>query len=418
MKNLKNTFYIYVGTMLEHLDSMLFALYLPVLASYFFEKQNPTTTWVLGFLSFSLYFVVRPLGAIVLGMIGDKYGRKVALLISIVMMSFATLFLGICSSFDEMGPLASILFLILRIIQGLSVGGEYSSAMTYTFEIIPAKNINFYCALLIASVHLGGTFASLFAYLNPESFRFVFIIAGMMGLLSLQGRVMLLENFSPKKKNFSIKHYFNKQAIPSYLRVMASSACLIFIFYTVMVYFNKILSQKYGLSLKTTFSINILLHLIWVIITPMVGCFMDKYRVNYLKTMRFGSLSTMMIAIPMLLIAVSQQSILLLVLAQIALMLSHVLFCCPTPQFICNFFKESVRNGHVSFSYALGISITAALMPFINDFMYKLLGIYGVAVAIFLFAILGLASTFDKFNVLFFKFRKNFSIKEFSYDKT
>lgn len=395
VNNVKNNFiYIFLGTFLEHMDSLLFALYLPVIAAHFFDAQNVDAKWFLGFLAFSLYFVVRPAGALILGLIGDKYGRKRSLLISIAVMSSATLGMGLLPPYTEIGIYSTLIFLVLRILQGLSVGGEYSTAMTYVFETSRKDRQLFFGGLLIAANHFGGAIAAICAFLHPEHFQTIFVLAGCIGLMSLKGRVLLTETFRHKTATaFSVREYFLQASFKRYINVIAASACLVFIFYTTVIYFNKLITQKFDVSMKHVFCINIILHVFWIVLTPVFGLIADKYSIAHFKVMRLGSIVTICLGVPVLIVAYNSGYLLLFVLAQIMITISHIIFCMPTPKMICSLFTVNTRNAHVSFSYAIGISIAASSMPSINGFAFTHGGIYGTAALIALFSLLGYLST-------------------------
>lgn len=392
----RNVFYILTGSMLEHMDSMLFSLYLPILAGYFFGAQDDEMKWFLGFLSFSLYYVIRPLGALMLGMIGDRYGRKSALLISISVMALATLGIGIAPSYAEVGLYAVLFFLFFRLLQGLSAGGEYSTAMTYLYETAPPNKQLFYGTLLISATHVGGTIASIFANLNPENFQYVFLIAGLIGVISLQGRVMLTETYDATvNEKFVVRDYIDHSALMQYLPIIAATISAVFIFFTLMVYFNKIIIQQFSVGMQTAFSINLMLNLMWAVFPPILGIIGDRFKLSFSKIMRFGSLGTVM-SLPLLIIASSLESLAAFILAQSLITLFHIVFCLPIPKMICSFFAINTRNAHVAFSYSIGVSVTAALMPTMNDFAYKTMHIYGTAGLLVLFAGLGFISTINK----------------------
>lgn len=396
-KEKRNVFYILAGSMLEHMDSMLFALYLPIVAGYFFGVQNTETKWFLGFLAFSLYYTVRPLGALLLGVIGDKYGRKNALLLSIAMMSLATFAMGIAPSYAQVGFYSTVSFLFLRLIQGLSAGGEYGTAMTYLFETAPQDRRLFYGALLISITHIGGLIAAMFANLNPEKFQYVFMIAGIIGLLSLKGRVMLTETYVHKKlEQFVFRDYFKHFIWSNYLNVIAATACAVFIFHTTMVYFNKVIMQKFAVDMSVVLAINLMLHVVWVVFPPMVGMIGDRLQIPFPKMMRLGSILTIVIGLPVLVVAYLHSHLQSFIVALILISLSHIMFCTPKLKMICSFFAVNIRNAHVAFSYALGVSMTAALMPTMNNFAYQTFGIYGTAGLLALFAALGFVSTLNQ----------------------
>lgn len=123
-----------LGTVFEWYDFLLFGALAPIMAKQFFAKTDPTTGLILALLAFSAGFIVRPLGALVFGRLGDLVGRKYTFLVTIVVMGVATFLVGLLPNFDTWGLWAPCLLIVLRLLQGLAVGGEYGGAAIYTAE--------------------------------------------------------------------------------------------------------------------------------------------------------------------------------------------------------------------------------------------------------------------------------------------
>ncbi len=122
------------GTVFEWYDFYLYAVLAPFFAKLFFPPGNETAALLAAFATYAAGFVVRPLGGVILGRLGDLTGRKYTFLISIVIMGFATFTVGLLPTFEELGWIAPILLVTLRLIQGLALGGEYGGAATYVAE--------------------------------------------------------------------------------------------------------------------------------------------------------------------------------------------------------------------------------------------------------------------------------------------
>ena len=179
--------YLLSGVVLEHADNILFGLFAMDIIQTFFAK-NTEKAALFSFAAFALYFFVRPIGALIFGLIGDKIGRSAALLSSMGLMSVATLGVGLLPSFSSIGIVATVLFLSFRAMQGISVGGEYSSAMTYSFEVSPPDRKNFYGSMIISATHFGGVIAAMMVMVYSQNFRISFILFGLVGVVSLIGR--------------------------------------------------------------------------------------------------------------------------------------------------------------------------------------------------------------------------------------
>ncbi len=122
------------GTVFEWYDFYLYAVLAPFFAKLFFPPENETAALLAAFATYAAGFLVRPFGAIVLGRLGDLTGRKHTFLISIIFMGFSTFTVGLLPTFEQLGWIAPSLLVILRLIQGLALGGEYGGAATYVAE--------------------------------------------------------------------------------------------------------------------------------------------------------------------------------------------------------------------------------------------------------------------------------------------
>src|SRR5262249_25386842 len=126
-----------VGTVFEWYDFYLYATLAPFFAGLFFPKGNDTAALLSAFATYAAGFLVRPFGAIVFGRIGDLVGRKYTFLITIVVMGASTAAVGVLPRYETMGVTAPVLLLLLRLAQGLALGGEYGGAATYVAEHAP-----------------------------------------------------------------------------------------------------------------------------------------------------------------------------------------------------------------------------------------------------------------------------------------
>src|SRR5215510_7165338 len=126
-----------VGTVFEWYDFYLYATLAPFFAALFFPKGNETAALLSTFATYAAGFLVRPFGALVFGRIGDLVGRKYTFLITIVVMGASTSAVGLLPTYETMGVAAPTLLVLLRLAQGLALGGEYGGAATYVAEHAP-----------------------------------------------------------------------------------------------------------------------------------------------------------------------------------------------------------------------------------------------------------------------------------------
>ena len=144
-----------LGTLIEWYDFYIFGSLATVLASQFFPKENPTAALLSTLATFAAGFVVRPFGALVFGRIGDMVGRKYTFLLTLVIMGGSTFAIGLVPGYARIGYAAPILVLVLRLLQGLALGGEYGGAATYVAEHAPTGRRGFYTSWIQTTATLG-----------------------------------------------------------------------------------------------------------------------------------------------------------------------------------------------------------------------------------------------------------------------
>ncbi len=132
-----------VGTLIEWYDFYIFGSLSTIIAAKFFPSENPTAALLSTLATFAAGFIVRPFGALVFGRLGDLIGRKYTFLLTLVLMGGSTFLIGLIPSYATIGAWAPMLVLLLRLLQGLALGGEYGGAATYVAEHSPAGKKRF-----------------------------------------------------------------------------------------------------------------------------------------------------------------------------------------------------------------------------------------------------------------------------------
>jgi MFS family permease len=144
-----------VGTLIEWYDFYIFGSLATVIADQFFPKGNPTAALLSTLATFAAGFIVRPFGALVFGRLGDLIGRKYTFLLTLVLMGGSTFAIGLVPGYDTIGFAAPLLVLLLRLVQGLALGGEYGGAATYVAEHSPAHRRGYYTSWIQTTATLG-----------------------------------------------------------------------------------------------------------------------------------------------------------------------------------------------------------------------------------------------------------------------
>src|SRR5690348_2028452 len=192
-----------VGNIIEWYDFYIFGSLASILAVKFFEKGHPVAAFLSTVAIFSVGFLIRPLGAFLFGWLGDKVGRKYTFLVTLSGMGLSTALIGFVPTYAVIGLLAAIILFVLRLIQGLCLGGEYGGAITYVAEHIADEHRGYYTGWLQTSPTLGivvslGVIIGIRSWLGIEAFndwgwRVPFIISLLLVAIAIWIRLSLQE---------------------------------------------------------------------------------------------------------------------------------------------------------------------------------------------------------------------------------
>jgi MFS family permease len=144
-----------VGTLIEWYDFYIFGALASIISTKFFPASNPTAAYLSVLATFAAGFIVRPFGALVFGRLGDLVGRKYTFLLTLIIMGGSTFAIGLVPSYAAIGAAAPLLVLLLRLLQGLALGGEYGGAATYVAEHSPAHQRGYYTSWIQTTATLG-----------------------------------------------------------------------------------------------------------------------------------------------------------------------------------------------------------------------------------------------------------------------
>jgi MFS family permease len=193
-----------VGTIIEWYDFYLYGSLAVFFSTLFFPADNPTAALLASLATFGAGFAVRPFGAVVFGRVGDLVGRKYAFLVTLTVMGSATVLVGFLPTYERIGIAAPLLLVVLRLLQGLALGGEYGGAATYVAEHAPDEKRGYYTSYIQTTATLGFLLALVVILtcrrtLGEEAFRswgwrLPFLLSAVLLALSLYIRLRLRES--------------------------------------------------------------------------------------------------------------------------------------------------------------------------------------------------------------------------------
>jgi MFS family permease len=260
-----------VGTLIEWYDFYIFGMLAKTISTQFFPEENQTAALLSTLAIFAAGFIVRPFGALVFGRLGDIIGRKYTFLLTLVLMGGSTFLIGLVPGYKTIGVAAPILVLILRLIQGLALGGEYGGAATYVAEHAPAGKRGFYTSWIQTTATLG-LFAALGiimlvklnmpdAQFNAEwgGWRYPFWISIVLVIISIYIRLKMKESpmfaklkdegktsVNPLKESFRHKGNFKMVLLALFGATMGQGV----IWYTGQFYAQNFLETKCNIEFE------------------------------------------------------------------------------------------------------------------------------------------------------------------------
>ncbi|MEO5782927.1 MAG: MFS transporter [Ginsengibacter sp.] len=253
-----------VGTLIEWYDFYIFGSLSTIIAQKFFPSANPTAALLSTLATFAAGFIVRPFGAIFFGRLGDLIGRKYTFLLTLVLMGGSTFLIGCVPSYATIGGWAPFLVLMLRLLQGLALGGEYGGAATYVAEHSPANRRGFYTSWIQTTATLGlflslGVILSIRRLVGVEEFtngngwRYPFLLSIVLVVVSIFIRLRMNESpmfvklkaegktsVNPLKESFGHKENFKMVLIALFGATMGQGV----IWYTSQFYAQNFILTK------------------------------------------------------------------------------------------------------------------------------------------------------------------------------
>ena len=275
-----------VGNALEWYDIAVYGYFAVYISKAFFPNSDPTISLLLTLGTFALSFLTRPLGGVILGIYADRHGRKASLMISILLMTLATLVISFMPSYATIGVAAPIAVLIARLVQGFSAGGEFGSSTAFLVEHMPERR-GFIASWQFASQGLANLFASAFgvgltlwmapADLQSWGWRIPFLFGALVGPAGLYIRNHLQDATAPPAKQGAVSPIrqvllHQKMRVLLGIGALAISTAINYLILYMPTYAVKTLNLPASVGFIATFAGGIVV----TFITPFAGMVSDR----------------------------------------------------------------------------------------------------------------------------------------------
>ena len=379
-----------VGATIEWYDFFLYGIVAGVVFNaQYFPSHDPLVNTMLAYATFAVGFVARPLGGVIFGHFGDKLGRKSMLVITLTTMGIATFLVGLLPTYAQIGLWAPFALLILRIGQGLAVGGEWGGAVLMTFESAPKSERGYYGSLpqvgLALGLCLGSGVVGLLSYTLSDSafltwgWRVAFLLSGILIFFGLYIRLKVMESpqfAEAKASGREVRIPFVKliKEYPKNIMLGMGARYIDGVLFNIYAVFAiSYLTSQQGMSRTTVLTGVFMAAVILVFAIPYFGRLSDRHgrrRVYALGSLACGGAAVL----SFLVFQATTQPIVIWLSIIIPLGIVYAAVYGPEAALFCELFDTEVRYSGVSFVYQFSGIFASGLTPLIASALLDLGG--------------------------------------------
>jgi len=390
--NLKKILPVLLGSALEAYDFCLYGL----LAFYFSKIFFPTFdeySIILSFALFSISYFSRPIGSILWGYIGDKYGRKKVLISTISLMALSATLMTFIPTYHHIGVIACFMVMIIRFLQGIAFGGEYPTTMVMLYELAPSNRKGFFCSLtssITCCGHLTAIFfiISLMLFFGEKTFydyawRFLFGISILFILVLAYIRKNLVETLQENLRNKTPL----KTTIKNYKKMLTIIAFLFapnILFFSYVYHINTIIKSYFKLDGTDVFILQACMMIYLIICLPILSYIGDKIgRQKFIQQCLF---CLFLLAIPIYMMLAGGSFIFAMVgVAVLGFFVASIVGIS-----FSMIVEHSIKNSRVSMvgiSHGVAVSLLGSTAPIINQFIISAWGFLAPALYLMISAL-------------------------------
>jgi MFS transporter, MHS family, proline/betaine transporter len=368
-----------IGNVLEYYDFVVYAFLATTIAVKFFPSQNEVAALLASFAAFGVGFLARPLGGAIIGRIGDKKGRKVALLITIFGMAVGTVGIGILPTFETIGILAPVLLVLMRLIQGLAAGGEWGGATAFIIESAPEGRRGLFGGIGQASIAsaslLGSVVVAIVAALvtaqqmNDWAWRIPFLLGGLLVPVGFYMRRNIEETPAFTAAQQAATKPEHDLGSPLTLMAKAFGFTIIWTvsYYIMLNYMPTFLTKHAGVSQSQALWGNSIALVILVAATPLFGALSD--RIGRKPLLLACCAAFVILPYPLFSVILAGPSFVTIVAIQIVFNLFIAAFSGAGPAALSELFPTHSRTTLMSIGYSVSVAIFGGFAPFIATWL-------------------------------------------------
>jgi len=373
-----------VGNVLEWYDFAVFGYFAPVIGRQFFPAEDEAASLLSAFAVFAAAYFARPVGGLLFGHIGDRYGRKTALQLSVLLMAVPTFLVGLLPTTASIGLAATLLLVLLRLAQGVSVGGELIGSMAFLAEIAPRSRRGYFASWATSSSIAGITLGSLVAAvlgatLDPVAleawgWRVPFLAGIGIGWFGLWMRRGLQETgeFERLAARGQVGRLPAVEAVLEHPGQIVQTAALVSLsgggFYVLFVWWPTFLDQLLQPPVPHALVTNTISMVVLVALVPLTGRLSDA--VGRKPLLIVGALGVVLLAAPLFHL-VDHGSAVSALAAQLVFAAVMSLFLGPIPATLTELFPARTRTSGVAIGYNASLSLLGGTAPFVATWLLE-----------------------------------------------
>jgi len=363
-----------IGNAFEWFDFLIYGFFLTFITRAFFPAEDQFVATVLATATFAVSFIVRPFGGVLLGMYADRVGRKPALTLMILMMGLATLLIGATPTYAEIGIAAPLLIVLARVLQGLSAGGEFSSATAMLVEYAPPGRKMLFGSLQMCSQALAVGFAGLFGYalstlLDPEAlgswgWRVPFLFGVLIAPVGFYVRRKVEESPAFQVSRTQARTPFKELCTKHWGALVTGFGIVVVGTVSNYVWFinmPRYVVVQLGLPFSEALVGLFICGMLLCALCPVAGWLSDRFGARRVLTV--GAVVFALISWPLLAWVVAAPDMTRLLTAQISVAIVISLIWGPTPGMMAGLFPTGTRSTGMAISYNLAVLLFGGLAP-------------------------------------------------------
>jgi MFS transporter, MHS family, proline/betaine transporter len=371
-----------IGNALEWFDLLIYGYFAVTISRLFFPSDDQTVSLLLALGTFGVSYLVRPLGAIVLGAYADRVGRKASLMVSILLMMIGTVLMVIVPTYASIGVLAPVVVLVARLLQGFSVGGEFGSSTSFLVEHRPDRK-GFFAGFQWAGQGFAAVLASLFGVvlttaltadqLNAWGWRIPYVFGLLIGPIGLYIRrhvdetpeFLAAEATSTPVRDV-LGHQWGRVLLAIGIAVVSNSSNYL------ILYMPTYAVKQLGLPQSSGFAATLLGGIILTVGSPLIGHSSDS--VGRTRIMQVAAGLFVMSAYPAFVLLTGYASLPMLIGIVCWLSLLKTLYSGVMPSLMAEIFPTRTRGTGMALSYNISVAIFGGFAPFISTWLIELTG--------------------------------------------